>query len=483
MQVDYDDIQGLVRFGHGRLTEARFHLLRIADLAAARQWLAAAPVTHAAEQYPLPDTALQIAFSAEGLRALGIEPAVLDGFSAEFRSGMAGDLDRSRRLGDVAGNDPATWTWGTGDRAPHLLVMVYATPARFPDWQAQLQDQAWERGFSLIASLDTGDRDGREPFGFIDGISQPIPDWDRRLRPEPGEARYRNDIALGEFVLGYPNEYGKYTDRPLLDPAADPQGRLPWAEDLPELRDLGRNGTYLVFRDLHQSVRAFWQYLNAQTAGTGVTAQHLAERMVGRRLADGAPLVPVRSRGAPGSDGPPNAFTFDDDPAGAQCPLGAHIRRANPRTADVPPGTVGFLARLIQTLGLNRQDARDDLIAPARFHRILRRGREYGQGGPGISDDVGLRFLCVNANIARQFEFVQSAWIMSTKFNGMAEEGDPLLGNRAPIPGCPVTDRFVWSREGSVRRRLAGLPQFVTVQGGAYFFMPGIRALRYLAAG
>jgi hypothetical protein len=209
-------------------------------------------------------------------------------------------------------------------------------------------------------------------------------------------------------------------------------------------------------------------------------------------MKDGAPLVATSDRPIPGTREQQglNGFVFDDDPNGANCPLGAHIRRANPRTADVPPGTVGFLARLIQTLGLNRQAPRDDLIAPARFHRILRRGREYGRlGAPGQAhdDEAGLRFVCLNANISRQFEFVQSAWIMSTKFNGITTESDPLLGNREPLPGCPVTDTFTWSRgggvrQGGVRQRLSGIPQFVAVEGGAYFFLPGIRALRYLVS-
>src|SRR4051812_15448233 len=210
--ADFADIQGLIRFGHGHMTASRFHLLRIADVAAARGWLADAPVTSAVVQTPLPDTALQVAFTADGLHALGVDPRIIDGFSAEYRSGIAGDSGRSRRLGDIGDNDPARWAWGAGERAPHVLVLVYAVPARFEAWQAQLQNATWQRGFVEIASLDTGDLDGREPFGFIDGISQPALDWERRLRPEAGEARYRNVTALGEFVLGYPNEYGKYTN-------------------------------------------------------------------------------------------------------------------------------------------------------------------------------------------------------------------------------------------------------------------------------
>ena len=128
-------------------------------------------------------------------------------------------------------------------------------------------------------------------------------------------------------------------------------------------------------------------------------------------------------------------------------------------------------------------------MASVRFHRILRRGREYGDalepaaaldaGSP--QEERGLYFICLNANIARQFEFVQNAWIVGTKFNGLTGESDPLLGNRQPIAGCPATDTFSIPQENGVPPRVTGLPQFVTVRGGAYFFLPGIRALRYLA--
>ena len=97
-RVVFDDIQGLVRFGHGHLPEAVFLLLRIKDAAAARAWLAAAPVTSARDANPLPDTALQIAFTSGGLRRLGLAEDAIAGFSDEFLSGMAGEDNRSRRI-------------------------------------------------------------------------------------------------------------------------------------------------------------------------------------------------------------------------------------------------------------------------------------------------------------------------------------------------------------------------------------------------
>jgi deferrochelatase/peroxidase EfeB len=129
-------------------------------------------------------------------------------------------------------------------------------------------------------------------------------------------------------------------------------------------------------------------------------------------------------------------------------------------------------------------------MSSVRFHRILRRGREYGAGlspsdalapAPPNDPERGLHFICLNANISRQFEFLQNAWIMNTKFSGMTGESDPLLGNREPRPGCPTTDDFVIQKADGLPRRVSRLPQFVTVRGGAYFFLPSLRALRYFA--
>ncbi len=143
----------------------------------------------------------------------------------------------------------------------------------------------------------------------------------------------------------------------------------------------------------------------------------------------------------------------------------------------------------MRVLGFGIPGPRSDLVAAVRFHRILRCGREYGSfltqedalRPAATEEDRGLRFICLNANITRQFEFVQNAWLARTKFDGLTGESDPLLGNREPIPGCPATDTYSIPQPGSVAKRLTRLPQFVTVRGGAYFFLPGIRALRYLS--
>ena len=488
--VDFSDVQGLVRFGYSALTEASFVLLRVRDAAAASAWLSVAPVTNAVELDKAPLTALQVAFTRQGLEALRLSPQAISGFSDEFLSGIGGEQNRSHRLGDEGANAPHLWRWGGPDKVPHLVVMFYAQKGQLASFAANFKGPSWDAAFESIAALPTSDLQGVEPFGFTDGISQPTLDW-QRGRGTADQLAYTNLSCLGEFLLGYPNEYGRYTDRPLLSSDGG-NAILPEAEDVPGMRDFGRNGTYLVLRQLQQDVRGFWQFVDRESNGDSQVREQLAWAMVGRKR-NGDPLEDLSQPPIEGVKPatPSNQFNYDSDASGMRCPFGAHVRRANPRNADFPPGTGGLLSQLIHNLGFNPMGVREDIMSSTRFHRVLRRGREYGPGlspeqalQPNFSDqeEHGIQFVCLNANISRQFEFVQGAWIMSTKFNGTSGESDPLLGNRQPIPGCPVTDNFLLPQENGPARRVEGLPQFVTVRGGAYFFLPGIRALKFLCA-
>ena len=491
--VDLGDVQGLLRFGYGRHTEACFLLLRVKDRDAARAWLAAAPVASAAAAEPPPATVLQLALTGAGLRALGVADDIVDAFPPEFVSGMGGDANRSRRLGDTGDSDPQRWQWGAGEREPHVLALLYAVPGRLAAWRQAVRAQC-DAGFDELACLATSDMDGVEPFGFADGISQPRIDWQReRAARDDDRLDYSNLACLGEFLLGYPNEYGGYTDRPLLDPQRDAAASLPRAEDAPDKADLGRNGTYLVMRQLRQDVAGFWRFVQQQADGDPARRQQLAEAMVGRTMA-GEPLVGRTGEAIEGvhddaKAAASNAFTYQGDPAGLRCPLGAHVRRSNPRNADLPAGTPGAVSRLVRKLGFDADALQHDRVASTRFHRLLRRGREYGVAptlqqalaGAGGDADTGLHFICLGANIARQFEFVQGAWLASSQFDGLDRESDPLLGARTPRIDGSRTDAFSMPQPAGPARRVSGLPRFVTVLGGAYFFLPGIRALRYLA--
>lgn len=494
--VEYPDMQGLVRFGHGRLEDACYLLVRVVDRDAAKAWLKAAPVTTAEAVDPVPDTALQVALTAAGLLAMGVPEAAVAGFSDEFRDGMAGDPNRSRRLGDVGPDAPPRWYWGKSGVEVHLLLMLFAQKGRLDAWEREVKGPAWAAAFAELHRLDTNDIGDVEPFGYADGVSQPDIDWQQELVLDRREvAGFRNTMSLGELLLGYVDEYGLYTDRPLLDVALDPAaGVLPPAEENPHRFDLGRNGTYLVVRQLEQDVRGFWQFLDRTTGGDMARRDALGSAMVGRHR-NGDPLLPRHPRPIPGIGPKPreleaNAFLYDDDPDGTRCPFGAHIRRANPRTGDLPGGEQGFVSWALRTLGFKRPRFRDDMIAATRFHRLVRRGREYGPlltpedallPASTPEPERGLHFICLCANISRQFEFVQNAWIASAKFDGLGEEADPLLGNREPLLGGGPTDRFSVPRADGPPRRIESLPRFVTVRGGGYFFLPGLRALRYVA--
>ncbi len=496
-EVDYADVQGLLRFGYKHMTQARYALLRVKDPAAARAWLRHAPVSNATLMQPPPGTALQVAFTAPGLRALGLAEAVIAGFSHAFRGGMTQE-NRARELGDVGSNAPEYWHWGSAASEVHVVVMFFAVPDRFDVFVQGITDATWKAAFNEVHWLETENLDGVEPFGFNDGASQPQLDWEQQWHAPHTGFSYGNLVALGEFLLGYRNEYDKITDRPLLDADADADAAsadlLP-ALDAPEKKDLGRNGSYLVLRQLEQDVRGFWQFVNQQTGGDYAAAQTLAAAMVGRTRAGDA-LVPIQPQPIPGIGPDPqqirqNQFTYDADPNGAHCPFGAHIRRANPRNTDFPERPASLLKKLITLLGFGPRGFRDDLMSSVRFHRILRRGREYGRElkpedaltpAPPDEPQRGLHFICLNANITRQFEFIQNAWLVSSKFSGLTNETDPLLGNRQPLPGCPLTSDFTVQKDGALRQRVAGLPQFVTVRGGAYLFLPSLRALRYIAS-
>jgi Dyp-type peroxidase family len=337
----------------------------------------------------------------------------------------------------------------------HVLLLLYRPLGQLePDRDREVAD-AEASGLRLVHQLTPEplpgvQREGKfgsEHFGFIDGMGQPVLDLGGGQPPHGASGG--PPIPAGEFVLGYPNAYGLQPTPPHVGPA--PAGDGP---------RLGRNGSYLVVRQLAQDVAGFWRTMDeASRRPDGSADEHartrLASKLVGR-WPSGAPLVL-----APDADrhdlATENVFTYADDPQGLRCPFGAHIRRANPRDALL--------------------DDRATAIELADRHRLVRRGRVYG---PGLADPLagddgverGLLFLCLNASIERQFEFVQHSWCGNPKFAGLYDEGDPLLGTGG--------ERTFTIPDSPVRRRLTGLPQFVTTRGGAYFFLPGVAAVAAL---
>ena len=494
-QFEYSDLQTLLRFGNAHLRETEFMLLEISNPLAASRWLAKQNFANAEISTPRPKQLMQIAFTAQGLEKLGLNAEIIEQFSDEFISGMANDNNRSRRLGDVGDNAPENWQWGARNKQSlHVILLLYSRKSQMIKLRNTLQSKGFAQAFKLLHILPTTSLSRFEPFGFTDGISQPEIDWSREQSTDTHHRdHYSNVLSAGEIVLGYPNEYGYYTDRPLINPQQDAHAaKLPSAEDKPELKDLGRNGTYLVLRQLQQDVSGFWRFMDQRCNQDPQKREQLATKMVGRQR-DGTPLESRTTRPISGTDldkNPTNNFTYALDPDGHKCPVGAHIRRANPRTGDYPADVSGFASRIVRALGFGQQRPDEDLVASSRFHRLLRRGRAYG---PALTpeqaiekhtstDKHGLQFICLVANISRQFEFVQNAWLASSQFASVQNEGDPLIGDRAPLLNNTLTNNFYQHKPTGLTQKTQNIPQFVTVKGGAYFFMPGLRALNYIAA-
>jgi Dyp-type peroxidase family len=471
--VDLADVQGLVGSGYGQLPEALFLGLRLDDGAAGRAVLSELLPQVTSMAGPRTPRAVNVAISHAGLARFGLPQTALDMFSLEFAGGMV-TRSRSAFLGDEGDSAPSTWAWGgPGNPRVDVLLLLYAeTAAELASLGASVRETVAAHGPAEAVALPTSSLTPRNHLGFADGISQPAVTGLRSGTTD-------GEVALGEVLLGYPNAYGTLTSRPLLPAEADPGRLLPPAPDAPGSVDLGRNGSYLVARTLAQDVAAFWDYARRWAGLTGLSPIQVAAKMVGR-WPSGMSLTVSPEHDALAQAGD-NSFRYHDvDPVGLRCPIAAHVRRANPRDSlDPRPGS-------------------DASVQVTNRHRMIRRGREYGTPlaidpenlRPGVDGDLtrrgheppadeerGLHFLCLNASIGRQFEFIQHTWLNNPSFAGLQGSPDPLLGPRAP-----GADQFP-APAVPVRHRLLGLPPFVRVRGGAYFFLPGIRALEYLAGG
>jgi Dyp-type peroxidase family len=469
--VETHRAQGLVASAYGHMPHSAYLLLGVTERSAARAWLGSIVgdvTTAAGKQVDRP--CVNLALTHAGLGALGLGDEALASFPRALQEGMVTG-HRSRILGDVGANAPERWRWGgPGQPDVHVMLMLFARD------EDELAGECKRRRTELAAAgglEEVGEAlhgrvlpGGREHFGFADGISQPA--MQGCGSQVSGEAARWSVVAPGEFVLGYPDNYGRPAGGPTVAAGTDRGQRLPAAVER-RRRDLGRNGSYLVFRQLAQDVPAFHRFLEGATRTPGRAADpagaaRLAAEMVGR-WPSGTSLVhaPEGDDLDPARDG--NAFGYHDlDQDGLRCPLGAHVRRANPRDSSKK----------------NPEQA----LRSANNHRLLRRGRHYGlpiadpPSRPEEEEgaDRGLLFVCLNGDIERQFEFVQHTWLNNPNFAGLNGEVDPVVGDPERSGG-----RFTEQRE-PVRRRIGGLSRFVTTRGGGYFFLPGVPALEYLAA-
>ncbi|HTV24173.1 MAG TPA: hypothetical protein VMG12_36020, partial [Polyangiaceae bacterium] len=385
-----DDIQGLILWGYGHMPEARYLLFRVgAASPELSRWLGGLRLNSAAidsTRNP-PEPLVNVAFTDQGLRALGVSRELCDRFATAFIQNSH-DAYRTRVNGDVGPSAPEHWAWGSASNPVHVLLLVYAATKESVEHHAErILAEARASGLERVAVLEGTTLEGRkEHFGFRDGIAQPTIQGSGRAELAG------NTVAAGEFLLGHRDGYGNVTHSPV-----SPRGY-----------NFGRNGSYLVLRQLEQDVEAFWRYCAAQGKDDPVL---LASKMVGR-WPGGAPLVRhPRQEPNPGSVSDDDNFTYiandeDNDRYGARCPFGSHVRRSNPRDWALA-------------------DSRDESLRLANLHRIIRRGRPYGEplrrdmsvrdivaavsaaGQPAplaAAPGRGLSFLCFNANLERQFE-------------------------------------------------------------------------------
>ena len=433
-QLELDDIQSGVLRPRPSPYAATYIVLRIHDRKAGRELIkrVSTVVTSAANpNSPLADTWVSVALTFEGFKALGLDQRSLDSFSWEFRQGMAA---RAKELGDVGESSPEKWEKPLGTSDVHIILVAVSpdadrlesvlAPARTAYQGMNGIEAIWRQNCHALP-------DDKEPFGFRDGISHPAIEGSGI----PGSNPRDQPLKAGEFVLGYRDELGGIQ------------------KIEPEL--LGRNGSYVVFRKLHQRVADFRRYLSANSKSLE-EQELLAAKMMGR-WRSGAPLALCPFHDDPQLGADPrrnNDFLFEeDDPTGFKTPGGSHIRRTNPRDAAI--------------------------AGVARIHRMIRRGTAYGPPVPeGVIEDDGadrgLMFAFVGAHLGRQFEFVQSQWVNDGIFFGGGDDKDPIIGSTDGTGSFTVPRR-------PVRRHCQGIPQFVVTRGGEYCFMPGLRALRWLA--
>jgi Dyp-type peroxidase family len=436
------DLQGNLLRGYTHESGA-YVFVRVADAARGRAWLhgLVREVTTAEPWDEMPSDTLNLAFTYPGLAALGVADSMLATFPEDFRDGMAARADL---LGDRGESAPANWEPGLGTGDAHVLVSLYGVDdAALERERERLQASLDAAGDALAIVHEQRSKvlpEGHDHFGFKDGIAQPAIDGSG-AEPRPGDGLPNEgggwrSLAPGEFVLGCRDQDGGYP----LAPAP------PFDE----------HSTFVVYRKMQMHPERLRAYLGSLD---GHDPRVLAAKMVGR-WQDGTPLVASPDGPDPAIAGDPrrvNDFRYSGDPDGLACPVGAHVRRANPRDHD------GFFGGKLSDR-----------------HRIVRRGRAYGPPLPdGVAEDDGLDrglvFKCYQADIERQFEVIQSRWIDDGDPFGVGDDRDPIIGMHRNGHGRMV----IQGRKPVV---LGRMPTFTTVRGGEYLVRPGLRALRWLAA-
>jgi len=434
--LEFDDIQYFL-ISRPRALAARYEFLTFRQPAGGRAWLmgiiekvpSAKGVGGASD---LASRWVTVAFTWNGLRALGVNETSLATFPEEFRQGMAA---RAEILGTTGANHPDHWVGGLAGPDLHAIVVLFARDVAERERCAREHKEYLSQctGVEVLSSLDLEGIPpfdyAHEHFGYRDRLSQPVIEGTGDV-PTPGSGA---PIKPGEFFLGYPDETS-------LQPA------------LPQPEILSRNGSYLAYFRLEEHVGRFRDFLQ-QHGKTPEEQELVAAKLMGR-WRSGAPLVLAPKKDDPelGKDMQRNNdFNYRTmDPQGYACPVGSHIRRMNPR----------------------------DTAQNMQRRKMIRRGGTYGpplpEGAPEDGVERGIAAFIGCASLVRQFEFAMNVWANDPNFKELENERDPIFGTQDGTYDMTIPKR-------PIRMKFKGLPAFTTVRGGAYFFLPGLKALRYLA--
>ena len=512
-QLELTDIQGNVIRAYGRFgyPVARYVFFNIRDSHAGRHFVEAITkrVTTAVQwgdgpgQIKQPVCTVNIAFTYQGLKELGVPRASLMGFSPEFASGMK---DRKDILGDDGPSSPEHWDpiWCGNrverDKDIHIFISLNARLPQFLlegyEW---LMGEVAKTGGGVVLLgghrgdngelldyqdsqivMENGKPTAKEHFGYTDGISDPVFEgvpYDVQFLPGRGKQMDNGTwapIATGEFLLGHIDEAHEYP------PAPEPVL-------------LSRNGTYMIYRKLHENVATFESYLDEHGKKFPGGKELLAAKFVGRWRDNGAPIVSApdadskakfdadfAAADAKTKDKMLSDFTYDKDMSGAKCPFSAHIRRINPRASlqmvrGNKPGEM-----VVST------DAFDTPAALTNRRRLLRRGLPYGEVKDRSRNDGnhGIVIMMLNVDIERQFEFVQQQWINYGNDFIAGNDKEIILGNHSADGNLPSKAVLqVEPDSDDAQYILPKIPRFVETRGGDYFFIPSMTALRMIAKG
>ena len=403
-----------------------------------------------------PDYCLNIGITWPGLVALEMEERVPALSFRSFGAFIEGAAQRAESVGDTGPSSPGNWIAGFGKGHDHVLVTLHAiSPEAMDGLQRQGARLVCRRECipgNLAPGRDGADGDARWParayskvhFGYTDGITYPA------IRGGPEEYRPDHQRPCEPWLFVLREDAENY--------------------DVPEPRQLGLNGSFAVFKKVETDVVGFEDFL--QSNKDKIDPELLAAKMLGR-WRNGVPLALSPDTDSPAGGIPPgqlNNFGYVDadgtgDPKGIRCPVGAHIRRVNPRGQPVAgQGLPG---------GSNNS------------HRLVRRGLPYGPAydpaEPCDGIERGMLFHFIGSNIENQYEFVLRQWVNDSEFAGAVrlhpKSKDPLIGTQNPAESIFVIPQA----DGGPPVEVTGLSSFITTKAAAYVFLPSITAIKFIA--